>query len=64
LTKCRTDATGNQQSNKGIIDVYDVFGNAPQTFQGVDVLAEGLGAVVIVPNFFQGDALPTDIFPT
>jgi dienelactone hydrolase len=61
--KCRTDVTGNQQSNKGIIDVYDIFGNAPQTFQGADMLAEGLGAVVIVPDFFKGDALPVDIFP-
>ena len=60
---CRADVTGNQASNKGIIDVYDIFGNAPQTFQGADMLAAGLDAVVIVPDFFQGDAIPPDLFP-
>ena len=59
-----TDVTGNQQAaTKGIIDVYDVFGNAPQTFQGADMLAEGLDAIVLVPDFFKGEALPGDIFP-
>jgi dienelactone hydrolase len=43
--------------------IYDIFGNAPQTFQGADMLAEGLDAVVIVPDFFKGAALPADIFP-
>jgi dienelactone hydrolase len=57
------DVTGDQQSQKGIIDVYDIFGNAPQTFQGADMLAEGLGAVVIVPDFFKGETLPPDTFP-
>ena len=63
MIRC-TDVTGNQEAaKKGIIDVYDAFGNAPQTFQGADMLAEGLGAVVLVPDFFKGDALPGDIFP-
>jgi dienelactone hydrolase len=60
-----TDVTGDQQgATKGIIDVYDVFGNAPQTFQGADMLAEGLDAVVIVPDFFKGELLPADTIPT
>src|SRR5277367_2374615 len=63
LMVCYADVTGDQQSKKGIIDVYDIFGNAPQTFQGADMLAEGLGAVVIVPDFFKGEALPPDVFP-
>src|SRR4051812_9824793 len=57
------DVTGDQQSKKGVIDVYNIFGNAPQTFRGADMLAEGLGAVVIVPDFFKGKALPPDTFP-
>jgi dienelactone hydrolase len=64
MIRC-TDVTGNHEAaKKGIIDVYDAFGNAPQTFQGADMLAEGLGAVVLVPDFFKGDALPGDIFPS
>ena len=60
---CRADVTGNQASKKGIIDVYDIFGNAPQTLQGADMLAAGLDAVVLVPDFFQGESIPHDLFP-
>jgi dienelactone hydrolase len=64
LTFSCADVTGNKETaNKGIIDVYDIFGNAPQTLQGADMLAEGLDAVVLVPDFFKGDALPGDILP-
>lgn len=60
----RTDVAGNPEAaKKGIIDVYDVFGNAPQTLQGADMLAEALDAVVLVPDFFKGEALPGDLFP-
>lgn len=36
------------------MDIYDVYGPAPQTLQGADLLAAALNAVVIVPDFFKG----------
>ncbi|PMD18037.1 dienelactone hydrolase [Hyaloscypha hepaticicola] len=50
----RTYITGNTQSTKGLVDVYDIFGPAPQTLQGADALAAALGALVVVPDFFRG----------
>lgn len=51
----KQDATGLQASpTKAIIDIYDVFGPAPQTLQGADLLALALDALVIVPDFFKG----------
>ena len=58
-----TDITGEQNSKKGIIDVYDIFGIMPQTLQGADRLAESLNAVVLVPDFFRGNQLDPKIFP-
>ncbi|OIW33236.1 hypothetical protein CONLIGDRAFT_640383 [Coniochaeta ligniaria NRRL 30616] len=41
--------------NRAIIDVYDVFGLAPQTIQGADRLSALTNSVVLVPDFFKGD---------
>ena len=46
-----------------MIDVYDVFGIVPPTLQGADRLAESLNAVVLVPDFFQGEPIPLSLFP-
>jgi dienelactone hydrolase len=40
---------------RAIIDVYDVFGLAPQTIQGADRLSAACDAVVLVPDWFRGD---------
>jgi hypothetical protein len=45
------DITGSQTSTKAIVDVHDIFGLAPQTLQGADLLATTLNAVVLVPDF-------------
>lgn len=37
------------------MDVYDIFGLAPQTLQGADLLAAALNALVLVPDFFKGE---------
>lgn len=50
----KTYATGSQTSTKAIIDIYDIFGPAPQTLQGADLLASALHVLVIVPDFFRG----------
>ena len=47
--------TGSQTSTKAIVDVMDVFGLAPQTIQGADLLAAALNAIVLVPDFFKGE---------
>jgi dienelactone hydrolase len=40
-----------------------VFGLASQTLQGADLLAARLNAVVLVPDFFEGDALKHEYLP-
>lgn len=50
-----TDVTGSQTSTKAIVDVMDIFGLAPQTLQGADLLAAALDALVLVPDFFKGE---------
>jgi dienelactone hydrolase len=62
LTKLvRIDITGNTLSKKAIVDVYDVFGPASQTLQGADALAEALGILVVVPDFFKGEPAQTSV---
>lgn len=55
--------TGNASSTAGLVDIYDIFGLASQTLQGADLLAHRLKIVVLVPDFFDGDALAHDIIP-
>ena len=43
--------------------MYDVFGLAPQTLQGADRLSALASALVLVPDFFDGDAASPDWFP-
>jgi dienelactone hydrolase len=47
----------------GLVDIYDIFGMSDQTVQGADLLATRLNAVVLVPDFFEGDALSHDCVP-
>ncbi|KAL2842910.1 hypothetical protein BJY01DRAFT_199510 [Aspergillus pseudoustus] len=58
-----TYITGPQDSRIGLVCVYDVFGLAIQTLQGADRLASQLGAVVLVPDFFHGDAIKVEWLP-
>ncbi|KAJ5247271.1 alpha/beta-hydrolase [Penicillium chermesinum] len=50
------DVTGPETASVGILGVYDAFGLASQTLQGADRLASQLDALVLVPDFFRGDA--------
>ncbi|PMD31223.1 dienelactone hydrolase [Hyaloscypha variabilis F] len=52
-----TYVTGNLSSKRAIIDVYDIFGPAPQTLQGADALATALDLIVVVPDFFKGSPM-------
>jgi len=44
--------TGPKDTGKALVAVYDIFGFYPQTLQGADILAESLGAQVVIPDFF------------
>jgi dienelactone hydrolase len=55
--------TGNLGGKMGLVDLYDVFGLASQTLQGADLLAARLNAVVLVPDFFEGEALKPEYVP-
>jgi dienelactone hydrolase len=57
------DVTGNVNAGIGLVDIYDIFGMSDQTIQGADLLAARLNAVVLVPDFFEGDALSHDFVP-
>ncbi|KAJ6115457.1 hypothetical protein N7486_001235 [Penicillium sp. IBT 16267x] len=63
LAGLNTYVTGNTDSGVGLVDCYDVFGLANQTLQGADLLARRLNAVVLIPDFFEGDALSHDAIP-
>jgi dienelactone hydrolase len=56
------DVTGSKTAIKGIVDIYDIFGPAPQTLQGADLLAAALDALVIVPDFFKGKPAQNEWF--
>ncbi|KAJ5600967.1 hypothetical protein N7450_002034 [Penicillium hetheringtonii] len=55
--------TGNTDSTIGLVDIYDIFGLASQTIQGADLLAARLNAVVVIPDFFKGEALEHSVIP-
>lgn len=54
--------TGDRNSDKVIVFIYDIFGFLPQTTRGADVLAEKLGAFVVMPDIFN-PAFPIAKFP-
>ena len=58
-----SDQTGDAGSKRAILLVYDIFGLASQTLQGADRLASSVNALVLIPDFFQGESIGLDIFP-
>ncbi|KZT57047.1 hypothetical protein CALCODRAFT_496717 [Calocera cornea HHB12733] len=52
---------GNKASKVAIISVMDVFGFAPQTVQGADLLSTS-GAYVVLFDPFDGKPLAADVF--
>ncbi|KAK5992143.1 putative AIM2 family protein C30D10.14 [Cladobotryum mycophilum] len=59
-----TYVVGPENSTKGIIDVFDIFGIRAQTIQGADRLSVHSGAVVLVPDLFNGTGLEDSLVPT
>lgn len=54
---------GNEESNKVIVGIFDIFGFWPSTQQGADLLAAATNVRVILPDFFAGSPLPQDVVP-
>ncbi|KAI2603736.1 alpha/beta-hydrolase [Hypoxylon sp. NC1633] len=59
----KTYVVGPPSPSRAIIDIYDVFGPAPQTLQGADRLAAALSALVLVPDFLQGEYVQPEWMP-
>ena len=57
------DIVGPDDATKAIIDVYDIFGIWPQTLQGADLLSSLTGALVLVPDFFEGEGAKPEWVP-
>ncbi|KAH8676840.1 hypothetical protein BGZ60DRAFT_403552 [Tricladium varicosporioides] len=54
LSGLKTYVTGPANAKKGLICLYDVFGFAPQTLQGADLLSQTLNTLVVLPDILAG----------
>ena len=60
---------GPADATTGILSCYDAFGYFPQTQQGADIVSSsitsstGRKTLVIMPDFFRGNAVPLEWFP-
>lgn len=57
------DVVGPADAKRAIVDIIDIFGLAPQTIQGADLLASLTKTLVLVPDFFHGDPADHDWLP-
>ena len=53
-TKCYV--TGPSDAKKAVFFIYDIFGYRAQTLQGADILAKTGNYLVVMPDFFHGQA--------
>ncbi|CAK7564934.1 MAG: hypothetical protein SEPTF4163_002839 [Sporothrix epigloea] len=63
LAGLKTYIVGPEDATKAIVTVYDIFGMWPQTLQGADLLSSLTGALVFVPDFFDGDGAKQEWLP-
>ncbi|CAK7268796.1 hypothetical protein SEPCBS119000_003245 [Sporothrix epigloea] len=63
LAGVKTYIVGPDDATKAIVTVYDIFGMWPQTLQGADLLSSLTGALVLVPDFFNGDGAKPEWLP-
>ncbi|KAI5458806.1 dienelactone hydrolase family protein [Mariannaea sp. PMI_226] len=59
----KTYVVGNENADRAILDIYDVFGASSQTIQGADRLAALTSALVFVPDLFEGNPLDRSLIP-
>ncbi|ORZ39818.1 Alpha/Beta hydrolase protein [Catenaria anguillulae PL171] len=55
--------TGPANAKLGIVHVYDIFGFHPATEQVADLIAESLGARLVMPDFWLGKPWSLEKFP-
>ncbi|KAL9937473.1 hypothetical protein V8E36_003882 [Tilletia maclaganii] len=58
-----TYVTGDASATKAIVATQDIFGQAPQTKQGADIVAAATGARVYLPDYFHGKPIPQEAYP-
>ena len=63
LTPSLSDAIGPANPTRALIAIYDIFGLVPQTLQGADLLSHSLNSLILMPDFFKGNALPLNLYP-
>lgn len=56
------DITGPRTSTSALLTIYDIFGLAPQTLQGADLLSQALNCLVFVPDFLKGRYAQEEFF--
>ena len=59
----KTYLTGDKESKRVIVGMFDIFGFWPQTLQGADLLADATKTRVALPDFFRGQNWPLEAFP-
>ncbi|KAM0174096.1 hypothetical protein ACHAPC_010137 [Botrytis cinerea] len=65
IRKSQPSVLGASNPTNALMVIYDIFGTAPQTLQGADLLAaalEPLNTVVIVPDLFNGKKAQAEWF--
>ncbi|KDQ20451.1 hypothetical protein BOTBODRAFT_26459 [Botryobasidium botryosum FD-172 SS1] len=63
LDNIKTYTVGPDDAKQVIILIYDAFGFCSQIQQGADIISSRLGAKVIMPDFFRGQAQEEKNFP-
>ncbi|MCJ1323998.1 hypothetical protein MMC10_000660 [Thelotrema lepadinum] len=64
ITPFTADKTGPAKAKTAIVLIYDVFGFAPQTIQGADLLSHVKdGSAVYVPDFLRGSYVDPSWLP-
>ncbi len=53
---------GPADAKVALIGIYDIFGFHKNSFQFCDLLAQGTGFKVVLPDFFRGDACTEEKF--
>ncbi|KAM7186495.1 Carboxymethylenebutenolidase [Naviculisporaceae sp. PSN 640] len=62
----KTYVTGPEDTTKGIVVIYDIFGYFEQTIQGADILAtsdDHQKYKVFIPDWFKGEPCPIEWYP-
>jgi len=54
--------TGPKDTGKAIVEIYDIFCYSSQTLQAADILAHASGALLVMPDVFEGITIDPKLF--